>query len=356
MVSSAFNFWRGKRVFLTGHTGFKGAWMLMLLRKLGAEVKGYSLPAQADGLFESLKLHRDIEHREGDLRDFVKLKNEMKEFKADIVIHLAAQSLVLKSLRNPLETLETNVMGTANLCQAIRDLETPPKIFVNVTSDKCYLNQNQKRDFVETDALGGKDPYSASKACAELVGASFAQSFLSALRVSYVSVRAGNVIGPGDWADDRVVPDFFRSYGSKSILKIRQPQAIRPWQFVLEPLVGYLRAAEWAHGNLKQEISETAFNFGPMKSSQKTVQELLDQMNNILVAKGHSRVAVQYESSVFQEAQYLALDSTRANQLLGWKPKFDFSQTVKATVEGYLDLESHPSQDHCFQLIDQFIK
>ena len=276
MSSLSTSFWRNKRVLITGNTGFKGSWLSLWLHTLGAEVTGYSLPPESSpALYDELSDAILIETHFSDIRNHGDLSSVIQIFKPEIIFHMAAQALVKKGYSNPLETFEVNVMGTANLMDAAQ--KSPHlKAVVSVTSDKCYENQEWIWGYKESDRLGGYDPYSNSKACAELITQSFRDCFYNDASVGVATARAGNVIGGGDWANDRLVPDFFKAIANKEILKIRNPNAIRPWQYVLEPLRGYMALAEALYNNPKKFSGP--WNFGPRPEDAKPVSWLINQL------------------------------------------------------------------------------
>ena len=257
------DFWRGRRVFLTGHTGFKGAWMTVLLHRLGATVTGYSLPGPVSepSMFDAAGLAEVCDDRRGDIRDLAAIRAAIAAFSPEVLIHMAAQPIVRASVRDPLETFEVNVMGSAKVLEAARDA-AGLKAVVIVTSDKCYDNRERVWPYREDEAMGGSDPYSASKGCTELVAAAYAKTYFRSGATRVVSVRAGNVIGGGDWAADRLVPDLVRAALSGAPVPVRSPSAVRPWQHVLDPLCGYLLAAEHTVGGLAATPTD-AWNFGP---------------------------------------------------------------------------------------------
>jgi CDP-glucose 4,6-dehydratase len=328
-------FWKGKQVLVTGHTGFKGSWLVLWLQALGSEVIGYSLPPPTQpSLFELARVSERMISITGDIRDFELLQKVIAENKPEVVIHLAAQSVVRSSYDNPIETYSTNVMGTVNLLEAIRQLELPC-VVVNVTSDKCYENKNWIWGYRENEPLGGHDPYSSSKACAELVTSAFRESYFrnggsKPPKVLVASGRAGNVIGGGDWTKDQLVPDTMRAFISGQPVRIRSPYAVRPWQFVLEPLCGYLSLAEHlcSHGG---EFSE-AWNFGPHEGDMKPVAWIAENISTLW------RNGARWEldaSTHPHEAQLLKLDSSKARSKLGWSPKLRLIQTIEWVVEWY---------------------
>jgi len=324
------NFWKNKKVLITGHTGFKGCWLSLWLQKNGAEVIGYSLPAPTNpSLFSISGLENLICSVTGDVRDLNKLKDVIKTHKPDIVFHMAAQPLVRLSYKNPIETLETNVIGTANLLEAVRASESV-KVVVNITSDKCYENKEWEFGYKETDPMGGYDPYSCSKGCAELVTSAYRRSFFQESNIGIASARAGNVIGGGDWAEDRLIPDIFKSILSNQKLLIRNPKSIRPWQHVLEPLRGYLMLAEKLWDN-PQEFSQ-GWNFGPNEQDTLQVIEIVNKISSMWDE------SFEYElnkEKTYHEANYLKLDCSLSKVKLGWKPLFAIDDSVKITIEWF---------------------
>ncbi len=332
----------GRRVFLTGHTGFKGAWLTRWLLAIGADVAGYSLPAGStqenynlpigvQPLFDELGLRDRIVHTEGDVADLELLCSSIDSFKPDYVFHLAAQALVRASYRKPVETFSANVLGTINLLESLRRLARPV-IGVIVTSDKVYANDELARGYTEDDRLGGHDPYSCSKAMCELAVDSFRKSFFADLPIKIATARAGNVIGGGDWAIDRIVPDCIRSLRESRPIEVRNPHAIRPWQHVLEPLGAYLSLA--AKLAAMPQALCTAFNFGPPAQAQRAVSELVDSILQHWPQGSQAKYAPS-QSRQLHETQVLALRTDKAEQLLGWKGLWDFEQTVANTVLWY---------------------
>jgi CDP-glucose 4,6-dehydratase len=328
-------FWRGRRVFLTGHTGFKGAWAVLLLRSLGAEVCGFSLAPDNDrGLFVQAGVDHDVDHLIGDIRDLTKLQAAVSRAKPDVVILMAAQSLVRPSYEEPVDTFSTNVMGTVNLLEALRHVP-PVAAVVIVTSDKCYENTASLADYRETDPMGGYDPYSSSKGCAEIVTAAYRRSFFQAKQETQVaSARAGNVIGGGDWARDRLVPDLMRAFAAEKVALIRNPAAVRPWQHVMDPLIGYLVLAQ----RLTRDGRAFAegWNFGPARMSAVPVSVLVEKL------AGHWGAGARWEVNAGDhphEATYLGLDCSKAESQLGWRPRIDLDLALQLTVEWYRELE-----------------
>ena len=334
----------GKRILLTGHTGFKGSWLAEWLLSLGAEVHGLSLAPAPDALFDQLGLAPRMEHRLGDVRDEAAVAACVRDVQPDFVFHLAAQALVRRSYVDPLETFTTNVTGTAQVLAALRSL-TKPCAVVIVTSDKCYANHEAGRLYREGDALGGRDPYSASKAAAELVTASWRDSFFSVDKiiaglvppVGIGTARAGNVIGGGDWALDRIVPDSLRALAAQQPIRVRNPAAIRPWQHVLEPLGGYLRLAEEIYAALLSRSASRlgevcgAFNFGPAPADHRTVRDLVGEI--LKHAPGAWTDAS--DASAPYEAKLLHLATDKARAVLGWAPRWGFETSVAHTIAWY---------------------
>jgi CDP-glucose 4,6-dehydratase len=332
MASVVRSFWKGKKVFLTGHTGFKGSWMSLWLHKLGAEVTGYALvPPTTPSLFQSAQIDQVVQSNIGDIRDFENLKKVLSLAKPDIVIHMAAQPLVRYSYSHPLETYMTNVMGTVHLLEAVRS--TPSvRAVVNVTTDKCYENKEWPWGYRENEAMGGYDPYSSSKGCAELVTSAYRQSFFSSpdtdKKVAVASARAGNVIGGGDWAEDRLVADILRAISKNRPVQVRNPHAIRPWQHVLEPLSGYLVLAQnlYEHG----ERFAQAFNFGPLESDAREVEWIVKKLVSQW-GDGAGYTIVQ-DPKALHEAHFLKLDCSKARSLLHWQPRWGLEQALESIV------------------------
>ena len=321
------DFWQGKKVFLTGHTGFKGSWLSIWLSSLGANVKGYALkPNSSPSLFEEAKVEKMIDSYYGDIRDFKSVQEVMEEFNPDILIHMAAQPLVRYSYAEPIETYEVNVMGSVNVLEAARGCKNL-KAIVNITTDKCYENEELDIKYSEDSPLGGHDPYSSSKACAELVASSYKRSFLQHNQVGLATARAGNVIGGGDWAQDRLIPDILRSFEQKIPVLIRYPKSIRPWQHVLEPLSGYLILAQKLYYE-SDKFSE-GWNFGPREEDAKSVEWILDKMTS----KWPYSSWKLDEKFNPHEAGYLKLDISKADTLLGWQPTWDIDCALEKVIE-----------------------
>ena len=329
------NFWQNKKVLITGCTGFKGSWLSIWLQSLGANVLGYSsnLPTNPC-LFTVAGVEQGMTHILGDIRDANQLNNTLSQFKPEIVIHMAAQSLVRYSYLNPIETYSVNVMGTVNLFEAVRQCESV-KALINVTSDKCYENQERLSGYRENEAMGGHDPYSNSKGCSELVTAAYRNSYFNEKDyyehgVAIASVRAGNVIGGGDWSADRLVPDIVKNFVSKKKLSVRYPNAIRPWQHVLEPLRGYLLLAEKLYCDGVKYSGP--WNFGPNHEDSKSVSYIVNEITNIW---GEKAEIIYGKNSEPHEANILKLDITKAQTDLGWKPIIKLDETLKMIVEWY---------------------
>jgi CDP-glucose 4,6-dehydratase len=324
--------YRGRRVLVTGHTGFKGSWLAQWLLNLGAEVAGYSvdIPSQPSN-FDLLQLNRKIRHYVGDIRDQQRLAAAMDEFKPDVVFHMAAQALVRRSYMDPVNTFETNAMGMVHLLECVRQRDWI-KAVVLITSDKAYRNDEWCWGYREIDALGGYDPYSASKSCADLIAQSYIYSFLRESKTRIAITRAGNVIGGGDWADDRIVPDCVRAWSKGELVAIRSPKSTRPWQHVLEPLSGYL----WLGAGLLQGapgLNGEAFNFGPEAKVNQTVADLLDAMTARW--QGTRWEVSQGFENQGHEATLLKLSCDKALSHLKWSATLDFQDTVVFTVDWY---------------------
>jgi CDP-glucose 4,6-dehydratase len=323
------NFWQGKRVMVTGHTGFKGGWLTLWLHRLGAQVSGIGLQPNTDpNLFELAQIEDLCDSHFCDIRNKDNLLTLIRSFRPEVVFHLAAQPLVRHSYREPIETFSTNVMGTAHLLDALRGLESV-KVAVIATTDKVYRNNEWHWPYREDDELGGHDPYSSSKAASEIVIGSYRNSFLARQGVAVASARAGNVIGGGDWSLDRLIPDAVRAWQEEKPIEIRRPNAIRPWQHVLEPLGGYLILAEklWTNTSL-----EGAYNFGPLTQDSASVREIIEMARK---AYGNSLVHYNEENQGPHEAGLLALDISKAVQTLGFQPRLALADTIQRTIDWY---------------------
>jgi len=348
MSADLFQVYHNKKVLVTGHTGFKGGWLSQWLLSLGAEVYGIALPPVGEvSLFDQLQLQKHLTHHICDIRGFEPLKNLVREIEPDIIFHLAAQPLVRESYEIPLLTVETNVMGTVHLLEAVRTLNLSTTIIV-ITSDKSYENQEWMFGYRENDPMGGYDPYSASKGACEVLTASWRQSFFNPSDyanhgVKLATVRAGNVIGGGDWAADRIVPDCMRALLDDRQIDVRNPLATRPWQHVLEPLGGYLQLGEKLLSTSQEPDLTTycdAFNFGPLIGSNKTVESLV---NEIIKVWGSGEWTYEKLHAV-HEASLLNLTIDKAYQLLGWYPAWDFHETIKRTVDWYKMYKENASE------------
>jgi CDP-glucose 4,6-dehydratase len=322
------NFFRGKRVWLSGHTGFKGGWLAIWLTGMGARVTGYSLPPRTR-FFEQLQLKNRLRHEIGDLGDFARVRKSILQCRPDFVFHLAAQAIVRDSYVHPLKTYEVNTFGVAHVLEALRDLRHPCAA-VFVTTDKVYRNEDRRHAFREQDPLGGQDPYSASKAAAEILINSYRDSFFRSHPVRISSARSGNVIGGGDYSIDRIVPDAFRSLRRGQPISVRNPRSIRPWQHVLEPTTGYLSLA--VHLSSDQKTGQ-AYNFGPAPRNQKTVSALVRQ----ILKNWPGRWRHVIEKNPPHEAKRLQLHNDKALDHLGWRPRLSFPRTVQLTIDWYRD-------------------
>ena len=323
-------FWRERSVFITGHTGFKGGWLALWLSGLGAKVYGYSLEAPTKpNFFDIINLKNIIQNSTiGDIRNLDELKNSVKKAKPSVIFHMAAQPLVRQSYNDPIETFTTNIMGTVNLFEVARKIESI-KAIVNITTDKCYENNELNQPYNETHRLGGYDPYSSSKACSELATSAYRNSFFSETKVKIASFRAGNVIGGGYWATDRLIPDFFRSIENNEILKIRSPHAIRPWQHVLDPLFGYIVLAEKLISS--DENFAEAWNFGPEELGAKTVSWVLERFSKKFL---NARWEID-DKNQYHEANLLKLDISKAKSKLGWSPRWSVESAIDNTINWY---------------------
>ncbi|AIE80131.1 CDP-glucose 4,6-dehydratase-like protein [Bacillus cereus] len=328
MASSSF--WNKKKVFITGHTGFKGSWLTLFLTSLGAEVVGFSShPPSIPNLFEQGNVAKECITIHGNITDYDSLFHALKQHNPDILFHLAAQPIVTNSYKNPIETFKTNVLGTVHVLEAAKHIDSIRGI-INVTSDKCYENDGSgNQAFVESDRLGGFDPYSASKACAELVATSYQKSFFRTNTQKLASVRAGNVIGGGDWAEDRLFPDVIRAYLQDGTLTIRNKNAIRPWQHVLDPLHGYILLAEklWT-----DDAYAEAWNFGPLNEPNRTVHDVIQ---SIIKLWNKPLTILSPPTNTPYESPILTLDSTKAVNKLGWTPKLSTDHSITWTVDWY---------------------
>jgi CDP-glucose 4,6-dehydratase len=327
--------WNGRRVFLTGHTGFKGSWLALWLSRLGAKVRGFSLdPCTEPNMFTVASVRSVVEDVRGDVRDYAKLEKAMKDFAPEVVFHMAAQPIVRRSYVDPVGTYTTNVLGTVHVLEAVRRAPSVRAVLC-VTTDKVYQNQEWVWPYRETDALGGYDPYASSKACAEIVSAAYRSSFFSSGRfhehhVALATARAGNVIGGGDWSEDRLIPDLVRGFCSGKPVLIRRPNAIRPWQHVLEPLLGYLMLAERL---LAQDTRcASAYNFGPGDEEPWPVERVA---NKLVQMWGEGAAWARDPEAGAHEAHHLRLDASKARIELGWEPRFATETALERTIDWY---------------------
>ena len=327
MVNLSQSFWQNKRVFITGHTGFKGAWLAIYLHHLGAKISAAALaPTSTPNMFTACQLAEKVHSQFIDIRNLTAIQEALTAFQPEIVFHLAAQALVGQSYADPIETYATNVLGTAHVLEACRQTSSV-KVIVNATSDKCYDNKETQTAYKEDSPLGGYDPYSSSKACAELVSAAYRKSFFQQ-KIALATVRAGNIIGGGDWSMTRLVPDFIRSVQQNTPLSLRHPQAVRPWQHVLEPVFGYILLAEKLSAN-SQEFAQ-AWNFGPEETSCVPVEQVINKLIQFW-GKG----SFLHKPADFHEAQLLKLDSSKAKNMLGWKPRWNLNKALEVSTDWY---------------------
>jgi CDP-glucose 4,6-dehydratase len=336
------NFWQGKKVLITGHTGFKGSWLLCCLNLWSAETAGYSIGAPTEpSMYQLLRLEDQCRSFTGDIRDKERLYSIFKEFQPEVVFHLAAQTIVRRAYQYPTETFSTNVMGTLNVLEAARAVGTV-RVIINVTTDKCYENREWVWGYRENDPLGGDDLYSASKGCAEILSASWRKSFCPLERIeqhklAMATVRAGNVIGGGDWGEDRLVPDCVRALTAGKAIELRNPEFVRPWQFVLEPLSGYVTLARLLYGTPTQYSG--AWNFGPEKAGHWTVARLAEALKR---AWGTGEIVVKGDVSNLLESSLLYLDSSKASSRLGWHSRLSTLEAVEWSVEWYKHWDRQP--------------
>jgi CDP-glucose 4,6-dehydratase len=322
-------FWKGKKVFLTGHTGFKGTWFSIFLNLLGVRVCGYSLkPNTTPNFYNLIKFNKHL-HASiiGDIRDYNKLKQSISKFSPDFIVHMAAQPLVRESYFNPKYTYEVNTLGTINILNILKELNFIKSSLI-ITTDKVYFNKNKKKYFKENDLLGGADPYSNSKSCAELIVNSYNQSFFKEKKIFVATARTGNVIGGGDFSKDRIIPDYFRSLLKNQKLRLRSPNSIRPWQHVLDPLYGYLLLLMKLH--MKKIISGSSFNFGPSNTNNKSVKEVIHLINKNF---NNSVKIIKQKSSPnnYKESKALMLNSNKSKKILKWVGKYDLQQSINLT-------------------------
>ena len=347
------SFYKNKNILITGHTGFKGSWLCLYLKHLGANVFGYSLPPARNSLFEILRLEKKIRRSlYADIRDSEKLNKFLKETEPSIVFHLAAQPIVLESYENPLETFEVNAMGTANLLNAVKSAKSV-KAVVNITTDKCYLNLDNNSEFQENDRLGGNDPYSASKACSEVISYCFHKSYFFDTKIGSATARAGNIIGGGDFSKNRIIPDVIRSAETNSIIKIRNPNATRPWLFVLDALSGYLILGKAI--TVQKGTKHLSFNFAPSEDKNISVLSLAS-----LIIDGIGRGKIEIiQNKDHYESQHLKLNPIKASKELQWATLLNQNQSIKWTIswyKTYLEEGSSGIEDFTLNQIKNFLE
>lgn len=341
------DFWTGKKVLVTGHTGFVGSWLTYWLYQKGANLSGFALsPKATPNLYSLLKISEKVNSHIGDIRDYGAIKSFADQVQPDIIIHLAAQPLVRESYVNPLETYATNVMGTVHSLEVNRQLQSA-RVFLNVTTDKCYENVEQQEGYLESSRLGGKDPYSSSKACSELITYAYRQSYVQENK-AIATARSGNIIGGGDWSNDRLIPDLFRAYEKSSVAKIRYPDSIRPWLYVLDSIYGYLKLVEALWNNPENFCG--AWNFGPDEDNFTSVRQVADLLYQFWPG---ASPWVTTTSNTFQEAKILKLNNNKAKKHLHWSPVYDIFSTMEATAQWYSsylsgrDIEEYTSMEIC---------
>ena len=343
------SFWQGKRVFITGHTGFKGGWLSLWLQKMGAIVTGYALaPSTSPNFFKVAEVSREMNSIIGDIRNLAALQNAITTSQPQIIFHLAAQALVSEGYSDPLGTFATNVQGTANLLECVRNTKDIQAVVV-VTSDKCYDNKEWPWPYHENEPLGGRDPYSSSKACAELVTAAYRDAYLASAGVAIATARAGNVFGGGDWSANRLVPDLLAAFSKNQAAQLRRPNAIRPWQHVLEPLAGYLILAEKLCADAKHS---RAWNFGPGEEACLPAGEIANQLSNLWGGNAGWQAT---ESDFPHEAGSLRLDSSLARMQLGWQARWSLSAALSATIFWHKSWLTATNMRECtLQQIEQY--
>ena len=350
------NFWKNKKVFITGHTGFKGAWLCIILNHLDAKISGYSLKPTNNSLFTKSRIAKKIlTNNYSDIKDITKLKKELKLFKPEIIFHLAAQPLVLESYKNPINTFETNINGTLNLLESIRKIKSVKSVVI-VTTDKVYKINKKDNTYEEEDELGGLDPYSASKVGTEIIVNSYIKSFFmnTSLENKVSSARSGNVIGGGDFSKNRLVPDIIKSINNKKKLIIRNPHQIRPWQHVLEPLLGYLTLAEKQYKNKAKNINSKnhSWNFGPNKKNFKSVLNIVNYMK-----KKQNFKHIIKKNNIYNETNFLKLNSIKAKQKLNWVGKWNLKLALEKTMEWNNLVKNGSSvKDVCVNQFLEYIK
>ncbi len=331
-IESSFKgFYKNKNILVTGHTGFKGSWLVIWLNELEANVSGYALkPNTKPNNFELSNLKNKIKNNFGDIRDKTKLRNTIMKTKPEIIFHLAAQPLVITSYMYPFYTYDTNIMGLINLLEIVRSVDFVKSVII-ITSDKCYKNKDIKRGYIESDKLGGTDPYSSSKSCVEIISESYYNSFFKKNNINLATARAGNVIGGGDWSDYRLIPDCVKALSKNEKLSIRNPESVRPWQFILEPLSGYLTLGQNISSNNGDKIF-SAWNFGP-DNKPKSVSYIVRR----IFALWDHKVNIEYskDKNNFKETNYLHLNINKSKKYLNWGPVYNLQNALKETVEWY---------------------
>lgn len=347
------NFWKNKKVFVTGHTGFKGTWLIILLNLLGSKIYGYSLRPERVSLFNQTNSSQIVNKNfYNNINDFRKIKSKLLISKPKIIFHLAAQPLVSESFYNPLKTFNTNVIGTINLLEAAKSVKSVKSIII-VTTDKVYKIKKKNKNYIEKDELGGKDPYSASKACAEIAVNSYVESFfkINNSNTNIATVRSGNVIGGGDYSKNRLIPDIIRAFNQKKILKIRNPNHIRPWQHVIEPICGYLMLAQKQYSKKLSKLDPT-WNFGPKKTSFITVSQIISKFKNFNMI---DRVKIKKSKQI--ETGTLKLNSKKAIKYLNWKQKWNINFTLKKIIEwNKLVKKNNNFKEACEKQIIEYFK
>jgi CDP-glucose 4,6-dehydratase len=350
VTENTLSFFRNKKVFITGHTGFKGSWLSFILDFHGVKVKGFSKkPNTNPNLFDNLSFSKSFDSVIGDIKDYELLKREILNFKPDFIFHLAAQPIVMESYKDPVETFNTNFNGTLNLLESIRELNQCSVVII--TTDKVYDNNETKLSFKETDKLGGKDPYSSSKSASELLIASYSSSFFSDTNINISTARAGNIIGGGDWSLYRLLPDVIRCCFEKSELTIRNPESVRPWQHVLDPIFGYIELARKLNSN--PEKHKGSWNFGPDENNPISVKEIID----MIITKGlQFNIRIQNDITK-KESKFLQLDISKSKNILNWTPKWSTEDSVEHTINWYKDFYNNiPANDLIINDLKKYLK
>ena len=343
-------FFYNKKILIIGHTGFCGSWMTLIMSLFTKQIYGIALaPNKNQKLFDFFNLKKISKSKFINICNYQKLKNTIKKINPHIIFHLASQPIVLESYKKPIDTLKTNVIGTANILNICREIKVLQSLVI-ITSDKCYENKENKNFFLESDPLGGEDIYSASKACQEIITNSFRKNFFLKNKCPVSTARAGNIIGGGDWTNNRLIPDFFKSYASKKTLIIRNPHSVRPWQYILDVILGYMKLAYKQHASPKLQ---GAWNFGPIKQKQKTVYDIIKLIKS--VSPDYNRVKIKFKKLNVYESQILNLNSNKANKILKWNPNFDIKQNLKNTLDWYL-INKNKILDYSIKHIKDYYK